>query len=185
MSWSAGAAHGAGRDYVVSMAKRDVVQEYEGLCVAAGAHPGLVDLATLNVANAVLAGRAPVGDWLLVNAAGSYVSIAILRGPHLVFFRSRTADADDTIADMVHQTAMYYEDRLQGGGFARVLLSGGSTDRDSDRVRQSLETRLAAPVEPIDASGAAVLADRIDAAPALLDALAPVVGLLVRGREAA
>ncbi len=184
VSWTAGASRNAQRDYVVSIARREVVEEYEGACLAAGTQAGIVDLATFNVANAVLSGHAPVGDWLLVNANASYVSIAILRGSDLVFFRSRTADAEDTIADMVHQTAMYYEDRLQGGGFARVILCGGAGS-GTDRIRQSLEARLDVAVQPIDARSAVTLSDRIDAPAALIDALAPVVGLLVRGRVAA
>ena len=38
-------------------------------------------------------------------------------GEHLVFFRNRAADGEAGLADMVHQTAMYYEDRLSGAGF--------------------------------------------------------------------
>jgi len=184
VSWSPGGDTN-GRDFVVSIARRDVVREYEEAAAAAGAYAGLVDLATLNVANAVLAGRAPAGDWLLVHATTAYVSIAILRGPHLVFFRSRGADADDTIAEMVHQTAMYYEDRLRGGGFVRVLISGHAGDAADARMRQSLEARLQAPVEAVDTRGLVTLADRVDASPALVETLAPVVGLLARGSEAA
>jgi hypothetical protein len=40
-------------------------------------------------------------------------------------------------------------------------------------------------VETVDVRLAAPLADRIMAAPALLDALAPLAGLLLRGREVA
>ncbi|MGE4056794.1 MAG: hypothetical protein AB7F99_18540, partial [Vicinamibacterales bacterium] len=102
----------------------------------------------------------------------------------LVFFRSRTADAEDTIADMVHQTAMYYEDRLEGSGFSKVFLCGGMGN-GTDRIRQSLEARLAVAVQPIDARDTVTLSDGIDAPTALIDALAPVVGLLVRGKAAA
>jgi Tfp pilus assembly PilM family ATPase len=185
LCWLPGISQESQRDYIVSMARRDVVQEYEHFCTAAGAHPGVVDLATFNVANAVLAEKARAGDWLLVNAAGAYVSIAILRGSHLVFFRSRTADADDSIADMVHQTAMYYEDRLEGLGFARVILRGSATESGSDRIRQSLEARLSVDIQSIDPRGAVGAGESIDAPAMHLDALAPVVGLLVRGKAAA
>lgn len=168
VSWSAGADVDGSHEFLVTLARRDVVSEYEAVCSAAGAYAGLVDLATFNVINAVLGGRAaPQGDWLLVHAATGYNSIAVLRGQDVVFFRNRGADADDTLADMVHQTAMYYEDRLQGRGFTRVMLSDASTsDGEGDRVRRSLEARLSVPVEAVDAR-------------------APLVGLLVRGREAA
>ena len=92
----------------------------------------------------------------------------ILRGPHLIFFRNRAAETDGTLADLVHQTAMYYEDRLQGGGFARVLLAGAAaaasaSPREVDQVRRSLEERLATPVDTVDPRAAATLADRIAA----------------------
>ena len=179
-----------GQDFIVSLARREIVEEYEAICAAAGAHAGIVDISTFNVINAVLAGTgAPAADWLLVNVAADYASIAILRGPDLMFFRSRGADTEGTLADLVHQTAMYYEDRLQGGGFSRVMLSGASTVGSSqaagvEQIRHNLEARLGTSVEPVDARSAATLTDRIAAAPPLLDTLAPLVGLLLRGREA-
>jgi hypothetical protein len=56
---------------------------------------------------------------------------------------------------------------------------------DAEQVRRSLQERLATPIETVDPRAAAGLTDRIVAAPALLDTLAPLVGLLLRGREAA
>ena len=158
-----------GHEFIVTLAKRGVIQEYEQLCADAGAHAGLVDLATLNVINAVLAGRgAPSGDWLLVNIAADYTSIALLRGPHLIFFRNRAADTDGTLADLVHQSAMYYEDRLKGAGFSRVILCGAAAagahqTGDIDQLRRSLEDRLRTPVESVDPRTAAALTDRITA----------------------
>ena len=191
IGYAPGARPEEGREFLVTLARRDVIREYEDACAAAGAHAGLVDISTFNIANAVLASaEAPRGDWLLVNVSSGYASIAILRGGELIFFRTRGAEADDTLADLVHQTAMYYEDRLQGAGFGRLLLSGASVavDRasaDVGELRRGLEARLGQPVEAVDARGAVTLTDRIAAAPALLDKLAPLVGLLVRGREAA
>ncbi|HZT76705.1 MAG TPA: pilus assembly protein PilM [Vicinamibacterales bacterium] len=173
-----------GQDFVVSLARRSIVEEYEALCAEAGAHAGIVDLSTFNVVNAVLASAAaPGADWLLIHVAADSTSIAIVRGPHVIFFRNRTADADFSLADLVHQSAMYYEDRLQGAGFSRVVLAGASAG-DADQARRSLEERLATKVETVDPRQAAPLGDRIAAAPALLDALAPVVGLLLRDTSA-
>jgi type IV pilus assembly protein PilM len=170
-----------GREFLVTVARRDIVEEYEGLVAAAGAQPGIVDLSTFNVVNAVLVSSASFDhDWLLINVgAADQASIAILRGAQIIFFRTRGAEADGTLADLVHQTAMYYEDRLQGGGFTRAVICGGS----GDEMRRSLEQRLGLPVEPLDIRAAAPLTDRISVAPSLLDALAPLTGLLLRGRE--
>ncbi|MGH9143436.1 MAG: type IV pilus biogenesis protein PilM [Vicinamibacterales bacterium] len=183
-----GLSAGDGHEFIVTLAKREVIEEYEQLCAAAGAHAGLVDLTTTNVINAVLAGSgAPTGDWLLVNIAADYTSIALLRGAALIFFRNRAAGTDGTLADLVHQSAMYYEDRLKGGGFSRVLVSGAAAagahqTSAIDELRWSLEDRLRTPVETVDPRTAAALTDRIQAAPALLDTLAPLVGLLLRDR---
>ena len=191
VSYTPGAKSADGQDFLVSIARRDIVEEYEALCAAAGAAAGIVDLATFNIANAVLAGSMPpTGDWLLVNVAADYVSIALLRGPHLIFFRNRAAESEGTLPDLVHQTAMYYEDRLQGVGLSRVVLAGAAENGarqagDVDQLRRSLEDRLRTPVENIDPRPAAALTDRITAAPALLDTLSPLVGLLLRHREAA
>ena len=188
VSYVAGILAPDGQEFVVTLARRDVVQEYEDLCAAHGAHAGIVDISTFNVINAVLAGGAPEpsADWLLVNVASDSTSIALLRGRNLIFFRSRSADSEGTLADLVHQTAMYYEDRLQGAGFGRVMLSGASTaSGDVEEIGSSLQLRLGTAVATVDPREAATLADRITVAPALLDALTPLVGLLVRGREAA
>jgi type IV pilus assembly protein PilM len=177
-------------EFVVVVARRDIVQEYENICSAAGAQAGVVDLATFNVINAVLAGAtAPTEDWLLVHVTQEDATMAILRGSHLVFFRNRAADGEGSLTDMVHQTAMYYEDRLSGAGFGRVLLAGTvSTESRSgpgaDYLRAALEQRLSTRVDQVDPRQVAQLTDRISASPDLLDALAPLVGLMVRERAA-
>jgi type IV pilus assembly protein PilM len=177
-------------EFVVVMARRDIVQEYEHACAAAGAQAGIVDLATFNVINAVLAApNAPAEDWLLVHVTQEDATMTILRGEHLVFFRNRAAEGESSLADMVHQTAMYYEDRLSGTGFSRVLLAGsGSTasqgGSDADYLRRALQQRLATRVDQVDPRHTAGLTDRITANPELLDALAPLVGLIVREKAA-
>ena len=66
LAWLAGVAlPDGGREYLVTVARKDVIESYELACVAAGAHPGIVDLASVNLVNAVLASaarrRAPTG----------------------------------------------------------------------------------------------------------------------------
>jgi type IV pilus assembly protein PilM len=177
-------------EFVVVMARRDIVQEYEQVCSAVGAQAGIVDLATFNVINAVLGGPAPPSqDWLLVHVTQEDATMAILRGSNLVFFRNRTAEGEGSLADMVHQTAMYYEDRLSGAGFSRVLLAGiGATAArgaaDAEYLRRALEQRLATRVDQVDPRETASLTDRILTTPDLLDTLAPLVGLMARERVA-
>jgi len=177
-------------EFVVVMARKDIIREYEAACEEAGAQAGVVDLSTFNVINAVLAGaQAPADDWLLVHVTQDDATMAILRGESLVFFRNRAADGEAGLADMVHQTAMYYEDRLSGSGFGRVLLAGSGSPfsrdtQDADYLRRALEQRLGAKVDAVDPRTAAALMDRISANTELLDTLAPLVGLLARERAA-
>jgi type IV pilus assembly protein PilM len=174
-----------GREYIVTVARRDVIESYERACEAAGAFPGIVDIASINLVNAVLAGQAgaaTAGDWLLVHVAPDYSTIVLVRGADVIFFRTRVSETDSDLADLVHQTSMYHEDRLGGGGFARAVLAGASSRglERAERLRRELEGRLGTRVEPLDFRGGVTIRDRIAAGPELLDTLAPTVGVILR-----
>lgn len=185
VAYSAGARSGAGGEFVVEIARRDLIREYETVCEEQGMYAGLVDLSTLSVVNLFLSDAAtPAGDWLVVHMQPSYTSIAIMRGPDLIFFRSRAEGDEEPLDDVVHQTAMYYQDRLEGRGFSRVLLGGVGRGAGSlDAARRSLEGHMVATVEPIDPTRAAPPTDRISITPELAATLAPLVGVLLRTRR--
>ncbi len=201
------------REFLVTMARRDVVESYEKACAAAGAYAGIVDLATFNLANLIMAGRrgervrsetgpgapggdpatgsgspraASRGDWLLVHATLDYATLVVVRAGDVLFFRNRTTEDGADLADLVHQTAMYHEDRLGGGGFGRILLAGATARgaAEADRLRRQLEERIGVRAEPVGFEPAVGLRDRISASPELVDRLAPAIGLLLREREA-
>lgn len=184
ITWTPGAAVDGGKEFVVAAARRDVIAQYERACAAAGAHAGLVDLATFNLVNLQLAAGAGTGDWLLVHLAADYATLGVVRDGGLIFYRHRDAGSDESLADLVHQTAMYYEDRLNGRGFGRVFVAGAGSGPDgpagADRVRQTLAERLGARVDVVDPRAVATLTDRVGASADLLDSLAPLVGILVR-----
>ena len=175
-----------GGELLVALARREAVREYESLAESIGAHAGLVDLSTLSVLNLYLSSTPPpVGDWLLVHMRPAYTSIAILRGADVIFFRTRGHDEQDSLSDLVHQTTMYYQDRLQGQGFAHVFLGGGGTPHDLDLARRDLDDRFGIPVEPIDATLRVTLTDRITVTAAVRAGLAPLAGVLLRARQEA
>jgi type IV pilus assembly protein PilM len=180
VSYSPGVARAGGREFVVEMARRDVIREYEAVCEDAAMHAGLVDLSTLSVANLFLSeATPPSGDWLLVHMRPTYTSIALLRGQELIFFRTRAEGDVERLEDVVHQTQMYYEDRLEGKGLSRVLLGGiAPAELSLDAARQGLEERLKATVEWIRV--AAAPSDRTTMTPGLTAALTPLVGILMR-----
>jgi type IV pilus assembly protein PilM len=192
VAWSeSGPAEGGGREYLVVLARRDIIDSYERACDTAGVHPGVVDIASLNIVNAALAIQptASVGDWLLIHIAPGYATITVVRAGRVMFFRNRQSEgaAASDLDDLVHQTAMYHEDRLAGAAFTRVILSGATTQgiESVERTRRQIEDRLGVKVEMLDVlRGGVTLRDRIAASPELIDNLAPAVGVLLRERPA-
>ena len=174
-------------EFVVTIARSDIIHQYEQACVMAGVEAGLVDLSTFSVINSILGSTSPpAGDWLLVHVTDTYLTLAVIRDQALLFFRHRSEEGEGTLADLIHQTAMYYEDRLHGTGFARVVIAGAARlPSGAESVRRDLEQRLRMNVEAVDPRTAAALQDRIAASPELLDVLAPLVGMLLRERKAA
>jgi len=184
---SPGAQGADGSEFVVVAARREVIREYEGVCEEAGIEAGLVDLATIGVVNLFLSsGPAANGDWLVVHMRPEYTSIVILRREDMIFFRNRAEGDEEELQDVVHQTAMYYQDRLGGKGFSRVLLGGlGKLPGAVDMARRDLEEHMGTQVEPIDPTRGASLTDRIQATPELMATLSPLVGMLLRTRREA
>jgi Tfp pilus assembly PilM family ATPase len=176
-----------GAEFLVLTARRDVIAEYEAVCGDLKLYAGLVDLATLSVVNLFLGSAdMPTGDWLVVHLRPDYTSIVIMRGGDVIFFRNRPEGDEASIADLVHQTAMYYEDRLAGQRFSRVFLGGsGRVPGAVETARRNLEERLGVSVESIDPTRTASLTDRISATPDLMDVLAPLVGMMLRTRREA
>jgi Tfp pilus assembly PilM family ATPase len=180
-----GTGASGGREFLVVLAKRAVVEEYERACSDAGVLAGLVDLTSLSVLNLLLASTSvPAGDWLAAYVRPGSTSIAIARGRDLIFFRIRPEDDEEALTDVIHQTAMYYQDRLAGQGFTRVYLGGeGRTTEAVQLARRSLEDRLGCRVDTIDATGVASVSNRIGVSSELLDVLAPLTGILLRAER--
>jgi hypothetical protein len=188
VSWVDGAGmEGGGREYVVLASRRDIVESYERVCEAAGVHAGIVDITSFNLVNAVLGtvSGADSQDWLLVHTALDSATLIVVRDGRVIFYRNRPAEgAANDMGDLVHQTAMYFEDRLGGGKFSRVVLAGASAyGAAADGIRAQIEERLGTRVDPLDVRGAVAMRDRIAAGPELLDAIAAAVGVLLRDRE--
>ena len=170
-----------GREFMVSIVRRDILEEYEAMCVRAGAHPGVVDLSGFSVINAILSvGKALLGDWLLVYVACGYCSVAVMQKHRLVMFRHKISKGVDGLVDLVHQTSMYYQDRIAGGGLNQVYLVIGTSSLESkarDMVRSSLESDLGLKIAFIELglkglSTAGLVGDS--------DLLAAPIGLLLR-----
>ena len=182
---------GGGHELIVSLMRRDIVEEYEAVCASAGGQAGVVDLTSFSLVNAVLAGGAvdeaeADADWLLVHVAHGYSTIAIVRQGRLILFRNRPTEGDPNLTDLVHQTTMYYEDRLQGGGFGRAFLAASASNtavEDAAILRRLLETRVGIAVEAIDLGVSGPNEEGTGGV--LPDLMAAPLGLLLRERLAA
>ncbi len=183
VTWSRGGADAGSTLLVVTAMRRDIVQEYEGVCAAAGLHAGTVDLATFNVVNLALLGGPDgaglPGDSLLVHVTPSYASVALLRDGALIFFRTRN-DVTEPVEDVVHQTRMFYEDRLNGHGFTRVLLVAGPDVPDRETLTRNLMVLFDAPIMPLSLDGIASVGERIEASAQLVGQVAAPAGMVLR-----
>lgn len=149
VSWTPGAAIDGGRELVVALARRDAIVQIESACQRARAEAGLVDLASFHLANLLLARQAApeARDWLLVHLGDAGSTLLLWRGAALVFYRHRPADEQTSLGDLVHQTAMYYEDRLAGRGLGRVVVAD-DTDVGDRAAIDEIEGRLGMRAEP-------------------------------------
>lgn len=180
-------ADGAARTLAAVVARRDVIAEYEGVAAAVGIHAGVVDLASFNIMNALLSSTSPTTpeDALVVCLAAEATTLAILRGRDLMFYRHRAVVDEEPLSALVHQTAMYHEDRLGGAHFGHVWLCGASFTEGAADARHEIAQRLGVNAETVDVRTVIALRDRVNASPGVLDALAAPVGLLLRDRRAA
>lgn len=159
VSWTRGVAEGAGADYVVTVARQDIVADYEEVTAGAGVQVGLVDLATFNLVNLLLAGGEAAGvpasgDWLVVHVTPDASTMAIVRDGALLLFRHRPIEGEGSLADLGHQTAMYYEDRLNGRGLAHAVVAvrdvRPAVTSDLQALARALEQRLGRPAVELD-----------------------------------
>ena len=159
VSWTPGVTDASGTDYVVTVARQDIVQDYEQAVAAAGVQVGLVDLATFNLVNLLLAGDAAgtaPGDWLLVHVTPDASTMAIVRDGALLLFRHRPVEGEGSLSDLGHQTAMYYEDRLErprpvagrGRGARRRAGRAAATCRPSAAPSSSASARPVVEIDP-------------------------------------
>jgi len=187
VSWTPGVADANGIDYIVTVARQDIVQDYEQALAAAGVQVGLVDLATFNLVNLLLAGNASAGqgDWLLVHVTPDASTMVIVRDGALLLFRHRPVDGEGSLADLGHQTAMYYEDRLNGQGLSQAVVAardvGPVVLGDLQALGRALEQRVGKAVIDIDPRSlvriAAESATSVERA-----AIAAPIGVLLRER---
>ncbi len=173
------------QEFVVVLAQRAVVEEYEQACAAARAHAGRVEPLSFSLLYTALARGAGEGgtDWLLVRMGSGSATLAVVRGRHPLLFRTVATDGE-ALGDLVHQTAMYYEDRLGGRGLSCALVAGDTAD-GVRAIEGIVSNRLGITVEPIAERVAALVWEQADLQADALDELAAPLGVLLPGSAAA
>ncbi len=178
-----------GQEFIVTLARRDVIAEYEALCARKPARTRASSTCRRSTSSTRCssAEAVPAGDWLLVNIAPGWESIAIMRGRHLIFFRSRGADGEGTLADLDSPDRDVLRgppERVRIQPRAAVRRVGGGDVRSvcaADSPSGSATT-----VETVDPTRAAALRGPHQRRPGGCSTRStPLVGLILRTREAA
>jgi len=168
-----------GREFIVGVIRRDIVEEYEGVCREGGVYAGLVDLSAFNVVNMAMPNTTNENeDWILVHIMECHSTVALVRGTNVVLLRTLNATRANDVSASVHQSLMFYEDRLKGNRISRaVLVQSDDSVVDSDGIASRLKAQVNVPIERLGSRGDFVFEGvDIDA----VAALAGPVGLLLR-----
>ena len=129
-------AEGKAVNVLVALMHRLVVEQFESVVRAAGARPGLVDLCTPNLLNLCRSELNELNrqglDVALLNCAGSYFSLVIIRGGRIIFFRSKSlhgsgaegAETPDAVvlARELNHSLAYYQAKLDGTGIHTLMV---------------------------------------------------------------
>lgn len=156
-----GPASGAG-EFLVAAARADVVQQYEQACAMGDLTVGLVDLESLALLHrASHESGVPDGDWFFVRVEPRDVTLMLGRGRTVAFHRHRSDESEGSVSDLIHQTAMFYEDRFKGSGFSRVWLAAAPELAAAGEAQRDLQARYGSVVQLSPARPAAMLAGAV------------------------
>jgi hypothetical protein len=182
---------GKGREVsiLVLMVRRALVERLESTLGAIGARTGLIDISTPNLINLcrsrIESAAADGGDVAVLNCAGNYFSLVILRREQLIFFRCKTyavegravGEPNGVLAREIASSFSYYREKLNGEGVRRAFVRTTSTP--FEEVERDLRSLGLEGVELIDLKGALDLAEgvRVDGEDA--QRLAPAIGAAI------
>ena len=179
-------------DFLVTLAQRTVLFQYERLLTRLNRHPGLVDLESFSLVNLLVRdaeASQPAGDWALVNAAPGYLTVIFFREGVLCFYRSKAVADEERSPDRYQATlrrelascAAFYREHLSGTMLTRAVLrsSNGESRFLPDLVREE----LGCPVAALDPGKAVTLPPGSGPSEARWQALAPALGAAM-GRRA-
>ncbi len=179
-------AEGKAVNVLVALMHRLVVEQFETAVRAAGARPGLVDLCTPNLLNLCRRELDELNskghDAALLNCAGSYFSLVIIRAGRIIFFRSKSlhgsgaegaqvADASVLARELNHSLA-YYQEKLSGTGVHTLMVR---TVAGSESILPALEGFGFESIRPVDPAVSLQIVSGLRMEQATAQRLAPAV----------
>ncbi|HKG23190.1 MAG TPA: hypothetical protein VKC34_14930 [Blastocatellia bacterium] len=122
--------------YLVTVAREDVLSQYDSLFNRVGWNAGLMLPRHLGEAQWLMWDQAP-GDKMLVSANRSGFTSVIVRKGEPVLVRNYVCEPESR-ADEIHRFALYYKDRLtdspDGSGLTGLLVLGGIDPSEAGRA---------------------------------------------------
>ena len=175
--------------FLVVVVQKSVLREYESICDDVGLQVGCVDLASFNLINMSLYATSEKkgDDWLLVQTANQYRTLAIIRGSQLIFHRTQASEPGNSFDNFIYQAAMYYEDRLGGDGVKHVVFASSSMGNHSDILEnvfeRSFKSSNTVALEQLGSHISSTIHNAKRIPIDLLDRLAAPIGILLRDRH--
>jgi hypothetical protein len=136
--------------FIVTVAHKDVLAEYESVFSAAGWNTGLMLPRHMGEAQWLMWDSSP-GDKMLISANRSGFTSLVVRKGEPILVRTYSCDPESR-ADELHRFALYYNDKLTGGATADLtgmLVLGGI---DLTDARQAISDATHSEPRPLDPS---------------------------------
>jgi type IV pilus assembly protein PilM len=179
-------------EFLVALAQRTVLWQYERLLTGSERLPGQLDLESFNLVNLIaqsVPGAAAAGDEALVNLAPGYLSVLFFRDGRLSFCRTKALADEETAAERLvaalrrelASCAAYYREHLSGSGLSRAILRMPEGDRRT--LPDLMQEELGCPSEILNPARAVTLPASGDPADPKWQRLAPAIGAAL-GRKA-
>jgi hypothetical protein len=177
---------------LVVLVRRALVERLERVLESFGARPGLVDICTSNLINLcrqqLEESSRTAGDAALLNCAGNYFSLVIVREGRLIFFRCKTfapaehegSGPNGLLLREVSNSFSYYREKLAGEGVHTVFVR--TVSDPFEKVADKLAGLGCERVERIDPTGLLTLGEGVSLDSARLQRIAPAIGA-VAGRS--
>ena len=174
-------------EFLVALAQRTLLFQYERLLTGMERLPGLVDLESFNLANLEASSSQappPGGDHALINAAPGSLTVLFFRDGRLIFYRSksltdegpRASDNGDssTLRRELASCAAFFREHLGGTALGRATLR--AVIPEADALPAVVREELGCPVELLDPARAVNLPSGTNPADPRWLRLAPAIG---------